>query len=199
MTAPSPLSTADLTLETERLILRPFLAEDVDLTREMLLDPEVMKYVADIPEGFDVEAEHTKVCQRGAGGRIGLWCVMLKETHEKIGNVILLPLPIDLEDTDWDSVVPDRYPDAEIETGYLFRQSAWGKGYATEACRRIVRFGFEMTELDKIVAVTDPDNAASRHVLEKCGLRYLGTRRAYQYDDCTSFAISRADWGTQSN
>lgn len=189
-----PLSEAELTFETERLLLRPYALEDIELSRELLFDPEVMKYVGELPEDFDIEKSQRDVIRRGAGGRIGVWCVIEKTTGEKLGDVVLTPLPINLDDTDWSSVVPDCYPDSEIETGYLFRRSAWGKGYATEACRRILRFGFEMTDLDTIVAVTDPENAASMQVLGKCGLKQNGLRRAYNDDNCTDFAITRDEW-----
>ncbi|SHJ64373.1 Protein N-acetyltransferase, RimJ/RimL family [Shimia gijangensis] len=193
-----PLSEAELTFETERLVLRPFTLEDIDLSRALLFDSEVMKYVGELPEDFDIYKSQHDVVRRGAGGRIGIWCVIEKTTGEKLGDVVLTPLPIELDDTDWASVVPDRYPDAEIETGYLLRRSAWGKGYATEACRRIVRFGFEMTDLDTIVAVTDPENTASMHVLQKCGLRQNGLRRAYRDDNCTDFTITREEWLAQN-
>lgn len=188
-----PLSNEQLTLNTARLTLRPYCDEDIDLYGALLRDPMVMRYLGEFSPDKPVEDEHAKVIHRGAGGRLGVWTALLKTTGEKLGNVVLIPLPIDLPDTDWTSVVPDRYPDAEIEAGYMFRQSAWGKGYATEACKRIIQFGFEMTPLDDIVAVTDTRNVASGHVLRKSGLRDDGLRHAYQEQVC-AFSISRADW-----
>jgi ribosomal-protein-alanine N-acetyltransferase len=119
--------------------------------------------------------------------------VLQRETGEKLGTAVLLPLPIEESDTDWSLLQEDRYPDADIEVGYMLRRSAWGKGYATEACRRLVQFAFEETELDEIVAVTDPRNAVSQKVLRKCGLRDEGLRRAYA-DECSAFRMSRQQW-----
>jgi len=151
----------NLELETGRLFLRPFVEGDWEMALEMFTDPEVMKFVAHV-SSEEVLAEEMKVAiRRGAGGRIGVWCVVLRETGEKLGTAALLPLPIEEDDTDWSLLQEDRYPDADIEVGYFLKRSAWGNGYATEACGRLIQFAFEDTELDEIVAVTDPRNVAS--------------------------------------
>jgi ribosomal-protein-alanine N-acetyltransferase len=160
---------------------------------ETFTDPEVMKFVADVRDEETLAAEMKSHIRRGAGGRIGVWCVLQRETGEKLGTSVLLPMPIEEHDTDWSLLQEDRYPDADIEVGYILKRSAWGNGYATEACRRLVQFAFEETELDEIVAVTDPRNAASKKVLRKSGLRDEGSRRAYA-GECSAFRISRQQW-----
>ena len=60
----------------------------------------------------------------------------------------------------------------EIELGFRLGKPYWGKGYATEAARAWVAYGFEELGLDRIVGVTHPDNTASQRVLEKVGMRY---------------------------
>jgi RimJ/RimL family protein N-acetyltransferase len=187
------MSGVNLELETDRLLLRPLTRGDWDMALETFMDPEVMKFVADVSSEEALAAEMKAAIRRGAGGRIGVWCVLQRETGEKLGTAILLPLPIEEDDTDWSLLQEDRYPNADIEVGYILRRSAWGKGYATEACRRLVQFAFEETELDEIVAVTDPRNAVSQKVLRKCGLREEGLRRAYT-EECSAFRISRQQW-----
>jgi ribosomal-protein-alanine N-acetyltransferase len=187
------MSGVNLELETDRLFLRPLAQGDWDLALEMFTDPEVMKFVADVSSEEALAAEMKAFIRRGARGRVGVWCVLQRETGEKLGTAVLLPLPIEESDTDWSLLQEDRYPDADIEVGYMLRRSAWGKGYATEACRRLVQFAFEETELDEIVAVTDPRNAVSQKVLRKCGLRDEGLRRAYA-DKCSAFRMSRQQW-----
>ena len=187
------MSGVNLELETDRLFLRPLVENDWDMALETFMDPEVMKFVADVSSEEALAEEMKVLIRRGAGGRIGVWCVLQRETGEKLGISILLPLPIEEDDTDWSLVQEDRYPDADIEVGYILKRSAWENGYATEACRRLVQFAFEETELDEIVAVTDPRNAASQKVLRKCGLRDEGLRRAYA-DECPAFRISRQQW-----
>jgi RimJ/RimL family protein N-acetyltransferase len=119
--------------------------------------------------------------------------VIERRTEEKLGTAILLPLPIEEDDTNWDLVVGDGLPDGEIEIGYILKRSAWGKGYATEATDRLLKFAFEETPLEELVATTDPENTASQRVLEKCGLLYEGMRRAYAAE-CPGFRITRQQW-----
>ena len=187
------MSDVNLELETDRLLLRPFANNDWEMALETFMDPEVMKFVADVGSEEALAEEMKTAIRRGAGGRIGVWCVLQRETGEKLGTAILLPLPIEEDDTDWSLLQVDRYPDADIEVGFILKRSAWGNGYATEACRRLIQFAFEETELDEIVAVTDPRNAASQKVLRKCGLRDEGLRRAYA-EECPAFRIRRQQW-----
>ena len=63
----------------------------------------------------------------------------------------------------------------EWELSYGFRRDRWGRGYATEAARACVRYGFEALDVVKIVADVDPANRASARVLEKCGFTLAGT------------------------
>ncbi|MEQ8293566.1 MAG: GNAT family N-acetyltransferase [Roseovarius sp.] len=193
-----PLSPAELVLETPRLRLRPLAGDagDLALSVRLFTDPEVVRYVCDTFTEAELAAEMPVITRRGAGGRIGIWTVTRKDTGEKIGSSILLPLPVELDDTDWSLVVPERYPEAEIEVGYMLVREAWGQGFATEACTRLLEFAFESTILDEIKATTDPGNVASQHVLTKCGLRHEGMRRAYDCD-CCGFSITRAEWETK--
>lgn len=190
----SQLPPEALVLETDRLKLRPFTEDDIDIANEVLTDSETMKYVTGEPltEG-QVAAEMHLVTRRGAGGRLGIWCAELKDTGEKIGDGVLTPIPIELDDTDWMSLVPDAYPPDQIEVGYLLKRSAWGRGYATEICKRLLRFAFEQTKLDVVVACTDPENAASQHVLRKSGMYDYGMGRAY-LEEVSWFELPRSDW-----
>ena len=187
------MSGVNLELETDRLFLRPLVQSDWEMALETFMDPEVMKFVADVSSEEALAEEMKAAIRRGAGGRIGVWCVFQRETGEKLGTAALLPLPIEEDDTDWSLLREDQYPDADIEVGYILKRSAWGNGYATEACRRLVQFAFEETELDEIVAVTDPRNAISQKVLGKCGFQDEGLRRSYA-EECPAFRISRQQW-----
>ena len=182
-----------LDLETDRLLLRPLAECDLDVGIAILTDPAVMKYVGKTKTKDEVIEELPTAIKRCAGGCIGIWCVIEKSTEEKLGSVFLLPMPIEEEDTNWDLVAGDELPDCEIEIGYILKISAWGKGYATEAARRLLKFAFEETPLDEIVAVIDTENIASQSVLEKCGLVYEGRRRAYAVE-CPGFRITRQSW-----
>lgn len=191
----TPLPPDALVLETDRLRLTPLTLNDLDLSQSLLCDPEVMRYVDD-PMTSEAVAKHMRdeATKRGAGGRIGIWAATEKQTGRKIGDAVLTPVPIDKDDIDWSEVVPERYPAGQVEVGYLLIPDAWGKGYATEICTRVLRFAFEETALSEVVATTDPENAKSQHVLQKCGLRSIGKKRAYAWDDVSWFEITREEW-----
>lgn len=182
-----------LVLESERLLLRPLVETDVDVEIEMGRDPDVMRYAGAVESADEIARNMRKYVRRCAGGRIGVWCVTDRSTGEKLGSAIFLPLPVDVDDTDWDLVTGDEFPDGEIEVGYMLKRSAWGRGYATEAARRLLRFAFEETPLEDVVATTHPEHRASRRVLEKCGLIYEGMRRAYA-TECCGFRMTRQQW-----
>ncbi len=74
----------------------------------------------------------------------------------------------------------ERNPVLEVEVGYRLHVSQWGKGYATEIARELVRFGFEDLGLSRIVAITHPENVRSQRVIAKLGFRYEGERHFYK-------------------
>lgn len=182
-----------LELISERLVLRPLSMDDVELMRALWSDPEVMRYIGDMSKPEEVEADVAKYVARGAGGRIGMWSVALREGGAKIGYTVLLPMPIEVEDTDMTQIVAQAYPRDDIEVGYVFGPEAWGNGYATEACRRMLDFAFEHTSLDEVLAVTDPENVVSQRVLRKSGMADLGPITAYSFR-CPGFRMTRSDW-----
>ncbi len=150
------------TLETERLILRPQVESDTLELVVMGMDPQVMQYI-----GYGAmslrESEELALETLEMEGPFGRWIVVEKDTGLVLGWVVLTHLD--------DS--------GDIEVGYGFKAIAWGRGFATEAARRLLRYGFEDLGLGEIVAVSRPENAASHRVLEKAGLRRQGLRDAF--------------------
>ena len=183
----------ELELLTDRLLLRPLRVEDIDLAMEMFTDPDVVRYVGGLETPEQIEAGMPTWTRRCGGGCIGIWCVTDRVTSEKFGTSILLPMPIEETDTDWSLVEGPGIPDGEIEVGYILKKSAWGKGYATEICTRLLAFAFEETPLTEVVACIDAANDESGRVLLKCGLVGEGQRRAYgEHIPC--FRITREQW-----
>jgi RimJ/RimL family protein N-acetyltransferase len=189
----------ELNLKSERLLLRPLVESDVEWGVEMLTDREVMQYIYgdDVYTGDQVIKEMPLYTKRGGGGCIGIWAIVDCTTSQCLGDVFLLPLPIDQKDTDWNLVGGEELPDCEIEIGFILRKFAWGNGFATEAAGRLLRFAFEETQLREVVAVTDPENRASHNVLRKIGFRGEGPRRAYA-QECAGFRITRSEWGERN-
>jgi len=66
----------------------------------------------------------------------------------------------------------------DVELGFHLRRSVWGRGYATEAARACLDAAFASLELDQVIAIVAPGNAASVRVLEKIGMRPAGKRQA---------------------
>jgi len=182
-----------LDLLTDRLRLSPLVDSDIDLSLEMFTDPEVVEFVCDLMTDDEIRKEMSNWTKRGGNGCIGIWCISDCNSNEKYGSVFLLPMPIDDDDTDYSLIVPDRMPEAEIEIGFALKRSAWGKGYATEACKRLLQFAFEETPLNEVVASFYEENIASRNVLEKSGLFDRG-RMWCCGEDSPNFRITRDEW-----
>ena len=191
------MGVMNLVLRSERLLLRPLAETDLDVAVEILTDPAVMKYLSKSYTKGRVIQELPTFTKRCAEGCVGIWCVIDQSKKEKLGTTLLLPLPIEEKNTNWDLVVGDELPDGEVEIGYLLKKSAWGIGYATEACKRLLKFAFEETQLKEVVAVTNPKNIASQNVLKKSGLIEEGMRRAYA-SQCPGFRITRQQWSEKN-
>ena len=183
----------DLEMLTERTKLTPFAFADVDVAIEMFTDPDVIKFAGNIMSEDKIRQQMSIWIRRGGNGCIGIWCISDRDTGEKYGSCALLPLPIDEDDTDWSIVTPDLMPEGDVEVGYFLKQSSWGKGIATEVCRRLLEFTFKHTSLESVVATIDDDNHKSRNVLVKAGFIHKGRMRAYG-EDSPHYRIDRAKW-----
>jgi len=172
----------NLELTSERLLFKPFQPDDLDICMEMFTDPDVVKYADGLMSESTIRTQMPDWTKRGGNGCIGIWCITDRLSEEKYGSVGLLPIPIEQEDTDFDLVVPGTMPNGDIEIGYFLKRSAWGRGFATEACKRVVQFAFEETPLQEVVATFEVENTASRNVLEKAGFKNHGNRRCYGED-----------------
>lgn len=145
-------------LETDRLILRRFVDADMDHLFLLHNDPDVMRFLnggTPTPRE-EIEREyHT----RFAGG--GHWVAIEKATGEFLG---------------WFSLHPAEGRDPEdFELGYRLRKAAWGKGYATEGSRALIRKGFAELGMRRVWAQTMAVNTRSRRVMEKADLAYVRT------------------------
>jgi RimJ/RimL family protein N-acetyltransferase len=153
----------EIFLETDRLVLRRFTEADVDLLVELDGDPEVMRFLTggkptprDEIEN-DILPAFLGYYERFAG--YGFWAATLKSTGDFLGWFHFRPH----EGASLD----------EPELGYRLRRSAWGKGYATEGSRALIRKGFTELGVRRVVASTMVVNVASRRVMEKAGLKLV--------------------------
>lgn len=185
--------TSRPTFTTERLRLRPATEDDFDLHVALGTNPDVMRYIQSTLSVDDIREVMPMLIDYPLDPRLGHWTVELLADGTPIGDVSLGFLPMNRAD-----IAPGLKPgDVEysddIELGYLYIPDAWGKGYASEAATRLLAYAFGEICLDKVVAVTDPDNAASQHVLKKIGMRHIGNRYAYGGDG-PGFEILNSEW-----
>jgi len=183
----------ELKLLSDRLMMTPLESTDVDFAVELWTDPEVVRYICDIPTEEEIRQEMPDTIRRGSTGEIGIWLIADRKTGEKLGSTYLLPMSAEEDDVDYGLIVMDQMPDADIEVGYFLKPSAWGQGYATEVCRRMLQFVFQETLLSEVVASVDANNVASRNVLEKSGFLFAGRKLCWG-KVCPIYKITRDEW-----
>lgn len=145
-------------IETDRLMIRPFSSDDAGIIYRIYSDEEILKYTPYDRMSMDSAARHLERI-------IADWkqipvpgyemCILLKEGGEKIGRCGIHP------DTETASAM----------IGIMLFKPYWGKGYATETARALITYSFETLQIRRLYALCNPENMASRNVLEKCGMR----------------------------
>jgi ribosomal-protein-alanine N-acetyltransferase len=163
----------NLPLQTPRLLLRDFVEDDWRTVHSYAADPEVVRYMEWGPNN---EAETKNYVElviasqkdeprldfdlvatlRADGRLIGACSLHVSDPHNREGWI-----------------------------GYVLNPECWGQGYATEAARALLVFGFTQFGLHRIFATCDPHNAASARVLEKIGMRREGHLREHKWQKGT--------------
>jgi RimJ/RimL family protein N-acetyltransferase len=148
-------------IETPRLVLRDFTREDVDDLLSMDGDDRVMRYLGSGLKGrtrAEVEQTIARIVER-AQARLGYGLLHASErdTGNFAGGCGVFPL----ESTD------------DVEIAYRLPVAQWGRGYATEMARAVLRHAFESLALARVVGITWPENVPSQRVLERIGMRFV--------------------------
>ncbi len=151
---------ADDTLATERLALRPPVAEDLPWLLEHVNTEGVMRYLAGVRSAQavaesladDVDAFHTGGHQR--------WTVWLRDGETRVGRVGLFHLR---------SPAAPPVLQGQREIGWTFAQGHWGKGYATEAARAVIAYAFDRLALPLLYSQTSDSNAPSTRMMQRLG------------------------------
>lgn len=143
------------TLETERLRLRAWRADDLDSFARWYADPQVMRYLGD---GTTADRAQTWAAVARAIGHwvlrgYGQWVVERKDTGEPVGRSGLFN--------------PEGWPGLEV--GWTLGREHWGNGFATEAGARALRYAFENVGATRVISLIQPGNASSIRVAEKLG------------------------------
>lgn len=160
------MSKQPFRLETERLVLRRFRAEDGDALALLLTDPEVCWF-----EPYEVMTQAQAVEEAAKfADHEDFYAVTRRDTDELIGKLYL----------------GDQKFFGAYELGYTFRRDMWGNGYAFEAACAIMQYAFTVLGARRIIAEADIRNTRSCRVLEKLGMRREGVfvqSAAFQKDE----------------
>ena len=159
------------TIETERLILRRFEYSDNEAMRKYWIADENIQSLYSEPV-YSTEAEVKELLDKYINSYekedYYRWAVIEKNSQECIGQIAYF-------------LVDNKNNFAEIE--YCIGSDFQCKGFATEAARAVISYGFDKINLHKVQICTKTINVPSKRVIEKCGFRYEGTLRDYFYMD----------------
>lgn len=147
-----------VTIETERLLLRPWRESDLAPFAALNADPDVMEFLPSILTREESDAFAARIRAHFEERGYGLWAVEVVDTAPFVGFVGLAHPPFDTPFTPC------------VEICWRLAREHWGNGYATEAALGALAFGFGELGLQEIVSFTVPANVKSRRVMERIGM-----------------------------
>jgi len=170
------------TLHTERLLLQPFRRNDIPELVPLIGAREVAATTRRIPHPYTEADAERFITQAQDGGEVNL-AIRLQTNLSLIGGGILRP---------------DR-EHQHAELGYWIGLPHWGNGYATEAARELVRYGFQVLGLHRIYASHTSRNPASGKVLANVGMKHEGKMREHlvkwgEFHDLEFYGVLRGEW-----
>jgi len=171
-------------LETPRLRLRPYKMEDLASYHALMSDPNVLRYSSKQPsETLAQSGQKLMEIVESSDDPVGFHALVERESGRCIGEAGILSLT----------------PRANrCVIGYNLLPAFWGQGYATEIASALVDYAFDILQLERVEALAQVANIASRRVLEKTGFALEGTLRHFAYiagtyrDVCT-YGMIRSD------
>lgn len=179
-------------LETERCVLRAIEPSDASAIFDLFGNPEVNRYLGRHPmKALDEAAQRVALFRRNFDEQTGIvWGITLRGQPGLIGNCLL-----------WNLVKAH----FRAELGYSLQPQWWGQGLMTEVVTALVGFAFNDMGLHSLEAVIDPNNQASRRVLEKQGFAQEGYFHEDYYDpvsqqftDTAIFSLLYKNWTMRS-
>ena len=145
-------------LQTERLILKRLESSDIPDLIELWCDPDVTHYLGGPRDRAKLKTSFEEDLRDPFAEQYDLWPVVEKATRDVIGHCGLLEKEVDGKN--------------EVELIYIFKPSAWGKGYASEMGGALKRYAFEEMSVERLIALIEPENEASERVALKIGMRF---------------------------
>ena len=166
-----------MTIKTERLLLRPFCGDDLELIKKIYCNEQVLQYTPfDILSEEQAEKHLERIIREWgmASANNDEWAVLLRATGEKVGRA---------------HIEIDRETDTGM-IGWFLVPEYWGRGYASEMTPALIAQCFDGFGLHRVNAVCCPKNDASWKILEKCGMR----REAYYRQKCRYVKHGAVRW-----
>lgn len=156
-----------VSLETDRLLLRPWRLEDFETYEKMCADPEIMRFLGGKTLNR-LEAWRHMAFLVGHWDLLGYghWAVEEKSSGKLAGRIGFMN--------------PGGWPAFEI--GWTLGREFWGKGYATEGARRALQYGFNELDKPHVISLIHPDNKASIRVAERLGEKLEGETELMGYN-----------------
>lgn len=146
-------------MKTERIGFSKWSEEDVNLADLLWRNPEVTKYIS-VSGKFDenqIVQRLNKEIENGVKYQVQYWPIFKLGSNELIGCCGLRP-----------------YDERTYEIGFHLRPEFWGQGYAAEAANAVIDYAFNTLNAERLFAGHNPNNLASKRVLEKLGFKYIG-------------------------
>jgi ribosomal-protein-alanine N-acetyltransferase len=174
------------TLETIRLILRPFDLSDASRVQLLAGDEAIASTTLNIPNPYEDGVAEAWIATHQKGfenGELVNFAIILRTTNELIGTIGL--------------VIQQEHNRAEL--GYWIGKPYWNQGYCTEAAWEVIRYGFERLSLNRVHAMHLSRNPASGKVMRKIWMRHEGTRRKHIlkwgiFEDVELYGILREEF-----
>ncbi len=177
-------------IRSRRLVLRELKEADVHTVNEYSSDLEVVRFM---DWGPNTKEDDLAFIQRAIASRRQrpradyTLAIVLKKENRLIGSCAIHVSNLKNRDG-W--------------IGYCLNRCCWNRGYATEAARALLKFGFGQLRLHRIFATCDPANVASAHVLKKAGMKREGHLREFkcirgEWKDSLVYAMLEQEWNSR--
>jgi RimJ/RimL family protein N-acetyltransferase len=147
-------------IATDRLVLRPAVDTDRDAIAAMNGDARVGAWLGGVRSRAESDAFVDRVQAHEAEHGFGFWVVECKTSGRVVGMTGVWWVPSEM-----------KMPPA-VEIGWRFHPEAWGQGYATEAAKAALSYGFETLRLPEVIAFTARTNLASQSVMRRIGMSH---------------------------
>jgi ribosomal-protein-alanine N-acetyltransferase len=166
-------------IETNRLRLGQFCADDLDAYAAIMGDSEVGK---GFPKGTGYTPEESKrsldsIMNHWDKHGFGIWAITERQMNALIGRCGL-------------NLITET---SEVEVDFVIAPKYWRRGFATEAAKAALTYGFTVLDLDRIIALAKPENTASRNVMGKIGMNFVKSAQ-YWGITCAYYNISKAEF-----